>query len=84
MPRYRMLWLEIAERQYLDLPDDARELVDASLVQLDQDPLDLPSARYDAASDQWTLALGDRGFLLYAVVRDPATIIVLRLVLLLG
>jgi len=28
MPPYRLLWLEIAERQYLDLPDDARGLVD--------------------------------------------------------
>jgi hypothetical protein len=28
MPPYRVLWLEIAERQYLDLPEDARRLVD--------------------------------------------------------
>ena len=83
MPPYRLLWLEIAERQYLDLPDDARELVDARLTQLQQHPSGLPDATYDPESDQWSATLGDRGFVLYAVVTEPATVIVLRLVLLL-
>lgn len=77
MPPYRLLWLEIAERQYLDLPADARELVDARLTQLDHDPSGLPDAVYDTRSDQWSATLGDRGFVLYAVVPAAATVIVL-------
>lgn len=78
MPPYRLLWLQIAERQYLDLPPDVRKLVDARLARLEQDSLGLSDAVYDAASDQWSVTLADRGFLLYAVVADPATVIVLR------
>jgi len=48
MPPYRLLWLEVAERHYLDLPEDARELVDERLAQLEHDPLGLPDAVYDA------------------------------------
>ncbi len=81
MPPYRLLWLEIAERQYLDLPDDARGLVDESLAQLERDPLGLPDAAYDPSSDQWSATSGG-GLVLYAVVADPPTVIVLRLVLL--
>lgn len=83
MPPYRLLWLEIAERQYLDLPDDARELVDARLTQLEHDPSGLSDALYDPGSDQWSATLGDSGFVLYAVVTRPPAVIVLRLVLLL-
>jgi hypothetical protein len=81
VPPYRLLWLEIAEQQYLALPEDARELVDARLAQLGHDPLSQPDAAYDPASDQRSVILGDRGFILYAVVMEPATVIVLRLVL---
>ena len=35
---------------------------------------------YNERSDQWSVPLGARGFLFYAVVRDPATVIILRLV----
>lgn len=76
-------WREIAERQYLDLTDDARELVDARLAQLEHDPSALRDALYDAASDQWSATLGDRGFVLCAIVTEPPTVIVLRLVVLL-
>jgi hypothetical protein len=51
MPPYRLVWLQIAERQYLDLPPDVREFMDARRAQR-------------------------RG-------RDPATVVVLRLVLVL-
>jgi hypothetical protein len=46
----RLLWLEIAERQYLDLPDDTRALVEERLAQLESDPAGLPGAIFDAAS----------------------------------
>jgi len=74
------MWLEIAEQQYLDLHDDTRALADRYLARLEQDPNSLPGSVYDPTSDQWTLALGDR-LLLYAVVPDPPTVIVLRLLL---
>lgn len=77
MPPYRLLWLEIAERQYLDLPDDVRRIVDERLAQLERDPLGLPDAVYD----QWSATVGG-GLVLYAVVAEPATAIVLRLVVL--
>ena len=78
MPPYRVLWLEMAERQYLDLPEGARRLVDERLAQLERDPLSLPDAVYDPSSDQWSAPVG-AGLLLYAVVVEPATVIVLRL-----
>jgi hypothetical protein len=34
---YRLLWLELAEHQYLDLPDDTRALVDERLTLLESD-----------------------------------------------
>ena len=77
-----MLWLEIAERQYLDLPDDARELVDARLMQLTHAPSRVPDAVYDPTYAQWSVTLGGRGFMMYALVTEPATVIVLLLVLL--
>ena len=80
-PSYRLLWLEIAERQYLDLPDDTRALVDQRLAQLESDPLGLSDAIHDAASDQWSAPL-ERGLMLYAVVADQSTVIVLRLIVL--
>lgn len=81
MPPYRLLWLEIAERQYLDMPEGARDLVDERLAQLERDPLALPDAIYDSLSDQWS-ATAAGGMVLYAVVAEPPTVIVLRLVLL--
>ncbi len=58
MPPDRLLWLEIAERQYLDLPDDVRGLVDERLAQLERDPVRLPDAVYDSSSDQWSATAG--------------------------
>jgi hypothetical protein len=81
VPPYRLLWLEIAERQYLNLPDEGRRFVDESLTKLERDPFGLPGAVYDASSDQWSAPLGG-GLVLYAVVAEPVTVIVLRLVVL--
>ena len=81
MARYRLLWLEIAEQQYFDLDDLTRDMTDRHLTMLELDPHSLAGAVYDAAPDQWTISLGDRGLLLYAVVADPPTVIILRLLL---
>ena len=84
MPRHRPVWLEIAEQQYRNLPDDVRDLVDRRLAQLFENPTADPDAVYNEASDQWSITLGEHGFLFFAVVRDSATVIVLRLVVGLG
>jgi hypothetical protein len=40
----------------------------------------LLDATYDATSDQWSAPIAERGLMLYAVVPEPATVIVLRLI----
>jgi hypothetical protein len=65
---YRLLWLELAERQYLDLPDNTRALVDETLTRLELDPANLTDAAYDTASDQWSALIADQGLMPYAVV----------------
>lgn len=84
MPRYRLVWLEIAEQQYRNLPVDVRDLVDRRLAQLVESPTAAPHAVYNGPSDQWSITLGGHGLLFFAVVRGPATVIVLRLVVGLG
>jgi len=79
-PRSRLVWLQIADQQYHDLPEDVRVLVDRRIAQLLENPTVDADAVYNDRSDQWSVPLGERGFLFYAVVRDPATVIVLRLV----
>lgn len=84
MSRYGPIWLEVARQQYVYLPADLRELVDRTIEQLLEDPTGYPYAVYNAASDQWSVPLAEHGFVFYAVVRDPARVIILRLVVLLG
>ena len=79
-PRSRLVWLQIADQQYHDLPDDLRGLVDHRVAALLENPTVDVDAVYNERSDQWSVPLGERGFLFYAVVRDPATVIILRLV----
>ena len=77
-PRSRLVSLQIADQQFHDLPEDLRELVDRRIAQLLENPTVDQDAVYNERSDQWSVPLGARGFLFYAVVRDPATVIVLR------
>ena len=46
MPRSRLIWLQIADRQYHDLPDDLRDIVERRLAQL----LENPTADRDPAT----------------------------------
>lgn len=80
MPRYGLIWLELAEQQYGSLPADLRGIVDRQLAQLVENPTEPSDAVYNEHSDQWSVPLGDQGFLFYAVVRDVAKVIVLRLI----
>ncbi len=81
MPEHRLVWLEVAEAQYGDLPDELRVFVDRRLGGLLDDPTGEPDAVYNRHSDQYSVPLGDHGFLFFAVVTQPPTVIVLRLVL---
>lgn len=80
MPRSRLIWQQVAERQYLDLPQDLRARVDRRLSRLVESLTADRDADYNERLDQWSVPLGDDGFLFYAVVRDPPTVIVLRVV----
>lgn len=79
-PRSRLVWLQIADQQYHDVSEDLRRLVDRRIAALLENPTADSDAVYNERSDQWSVPLGDDGFLFYAVVRDPATLIILRLV----
>lgn len=80
MPRSRLVWLQIADQRYHDLPESVRGVVDRRLARLLENPTADPDAVYNPSSDQWSVPLGDDGLLFYAVVHDPATVIVLRLI----
>jgi hypothetical protein len=75
-----VVWLEIAERQYIGLPDPARDLADHLLAGLEQSPTNMSGAVYNHTSDQWSAPLGDQGFVFYAVLEDHATVIILRVI----
>lgn len=80
MPRYRLLWLEVARAHYASLPTPAREQVDARIEQLLENPR-TPLGGYDELTDQWTATYGGgAGLIVYAVVHERETVIILRLV----
>jgi hypothetical protein len=80
MLRSRLIWLQIAEQQHHELPEDLRALTDRRIAQLLENPTADRDADYNPTSDQWSVPLGEDGLLSYAVVRDPPTVIVLRIV----
>jgi hypothetical protein len=80
MTRHKLIWLQIADQQYHDLTGLVRDLANHRIASLLENPTIDRDATYNERSDQWSVPLGDRGFLFYAVVRDPATVIILRLV----
>jgi len=51
VPRFRLVWLEIADRQYRELPDATRVLIDRRLAQLVENPTVDLDADYNERSD---------------------------------
>lgn len=80
MPRYGLVWLEIAREQYSALPPESRDQVDAQIEQLRENPRRQSTAAYDQDTDQWTTTYGGgAGLIVYAVVHERQRLIVLRL-----
>ncbi len=81
MPRYGLIWLEIAREYYASLPATTREQIDIRIEQLLENPRQHSRSAYDEASDQWTVTYGGgAGLIVYAVVSDRQRLIILRLV----
>lgn len=81
MPRYGLIWLEIAREHYASLPAPAREQIDARIEQLLEHPRQQPRSGYDEATDQWmTIYGGAAGLIVYTVVHERQRLIILRLV----
>lgn len=79
MPRYGLVWLEIAIEQYISLAARAQGQIDARVEQLLENPR-RPRGAYDERTDQWTTTYGGgAGLILYAVVHEPEKVIILRL-----
>lgn len=80
MPRYGPIWLEIALEQYASLPVEAQEQINAQVKKLLENAHQ-PRSAYDERTDQWTTTYGDgAGLIVYAVVHERSTVIILRLV----
>jgi hypothetical protein len=82
MPRYGLIWLEIAREYYAGLPATAQEQIDVRIEQLLENPPQQSRSAYDEVTDQWTTTTfgGGAGLIVYAVVHDRQRLIILRLV----
>jgi mRNA-degrading endonuclease RelE of RelBE toxin-antitoxin system len=81
MPRYGVVWLEIAREHYASLPAIAREQIDTRIEQLLENLHQQPRSAYDETTDQWTTTYGGgTGLIVYAVVHEHQLLIILRLV----
>ena len=80
MPRYGLIWLEIARADYDSLPKHTREQINTRIEQLLENPRRRGDS-YDQATDQWTTTYGGgAGLIVYAVVHARQRVIILRLV----
>lgn len=80
MPRYGLIWLEIAYADYNSLPAPVRTQIDTRIEQLLENPHQAQDS-YDPGSDHWTTTYGGgAGLIVYAVVHPRQRVIILRLV----
>jgi hypothetical protein len=80
MPRYALkLGGEEADKQYADLPEDTRRLVNQRIEELLENPTGNPDREYDAQYALHTIPIGDdKGFIVYAVVESARLVILYR------
>ena len=72
MPRYGWRFGgEEAEKQYDNLPEDSRRLVNQRIRELLEDPINIPDRVYDAHNDTHIIPIGDdKGFIVYAIEQN--------------
>jgi hypothetical protein len=77
---YTITWADIPLEQYWALPEQARQHVNARILELRRDPT-ANSENYNPDTDHWTVDYGGgAGLLVYAAVPDRQRIIILRLI----
>lgn len=80
MANYTVTWADIPLEQYWALPEQARDQVNARLLELRRNPTRDPE-NYNPDTDHWTVDYGGgAGLLVYAAVPDRQRIIMLRLI----
>lgn len=79
MPRYTLQSVEVADRQYANLPESTRRLVDRRIEELLENPTGNPHKEYDPQFDQWSIPIGDdTGWILYSIENNARRVILLR------
>ncbi len=79
MPRYTLTSVGEAVRQYTNLPEDTRRLVDRRIEELLEDPTGNSHKQHDEQHDRYTIPIGDdKGFIVYAIVKNARLVILLR------
>lgn len=80
MPRYTWkLGGDEAHKQWANLPEDTRRLVNRRIEELLENPLHIPGREYDARRDLHLIPIGKgKGYIQYAVAGDARLVIVYR------
>jgi mRNA-degrading endonuclease RelE of RelBE toxin-antitoxin system len=79
MSRYTLKSVAEADRQYTNLPEDTRRLVDRCIQELLENPTGNPDKQYDSQFDQWSVPIGDdKGWIIYTIVDNVQLVILLR------
>lgn len=79
MPRYTLKSVAEADRQYADLPENTRRLVDQRTQELLENPTGNRDKQYDSQFDQWSIPIGDdKGWIIYGIVENARLVILLR------
>ena len=79
MPRYKLKSVTEADRQYANLPEATRRLVDRRIQELLDDPTGNLDQQYDQQFDQWSIPIDDdKGWIFYSVVENAQLVILLR------
>jgi mRNA-degrading endonuclease RelE of RelBE toxin-antitoxin system len=79
MPRYTLKSVAEADRQYADLPENTRRLVEWRIQELLENPNGNRDKQYDSQFGQWSIPIGDdKGWIIYGIVENAQLVILLR------
>jgi hypothetical protein len=80
VPAYSLGWVDIAVEQYLALPIDQQQLVDARVQQLLDEPAG-PGTNHDPQTDLWTTTDSTgAGLIVYIFRVNGPRLVIMRLV----